>query len=84
MSAMSTIELALKEHNIPEGLPTEQFISLVAMHKTSFNSNLDSAIEWVVANNPQLTSLPELCGDCLYPANWSKKTRRWTCNRCDA
>ena len=84
MSTMSTIELALQEHNIPQGLPTEQFISLVAMHKTSFNCTLDSAIEWVVAHNPNLNSTPELCGDCLIPATWSHKVNRWTCDKCGA
>lgn len=84
MSAMSTIEIALKENNIPEGLPTEQFISLVAMHKTSFNVNLGQAIDWVVANNPQLSAQTELCGDCLIPATWSPRKNRWTCDRCGA
>ena len=84
MSAMSTIEIALKENNIPEGMATEQFISLVAMCKTSYNMTLEEAIESVVKSNVQLQQNPELCGDCLIPATWSHKTNRWTCNRCCA
>jgi len=26
----------------------------------------------------------ELCGDCLWPAKWSQRLSRWTCDRCGA
>jgi hypothetical protein len=75
---MSTIDLALQEHNIPEGLPTEGFISMVASRMKERNLSLDKAIDDV------LPFWSELCGDCLTPATWSHKVNRWTCNRCGA
>jgi len=78
MSAMSTIDLIVKENHIPEGKPTEGFISMVASFMQEQNLSLEKAID---------ESLPfwtQLCGDCLIPATWSHKTNRWTCNRCGA
>ena len=78
MSAMSTIQTALQEHNIPEGMTTERFISSVASRMKEQNLSLDKAIDEV------LPLFAELCGDCLTPATWSHKVNRWTCDRCGA
>jgi len=34
------------------------------------------------AENEQNKSSAELCWDCLYPAIWSMRFKRWTCERC--
>ena len=78
MSAMSTIDLVVKENHIPEGKPTEGFISMVTSFMQEQNLSLEKAID---------ESLPfwtQLCGDCLTPAKWSNRFKRWTCDRCGA
>ena len=78
MSAMSTIDLVLKENHIPEGITTEGFISSVASRMKEQNLSLDKAIDEV------LPLFAQLCGDCLTPAKWSQRLSRWTCDRCGA
>jgi len=78
MSTMSTIEIALKQNNIPEGMTTERFISAVASCMKGNKVTVDEAIEWVVP------FFAELCGDCLLPAQWNESRKCYTCDRCGA
>ena len=78
MSAMSTIDLVVKENHIPKGKPTEGFISMVASFMQEQNLSLEKAID---------ESLPfwtELCGDCLTPAQWNESHKHYTCDKCGA
>ena len=78
MSAMSTIDLVVKENNIPEGITTERFISAVASRMKEQSVSLDEAINHV------LPFFAELCGDCLTPAQWNESRKHYTCDRCGA
>lgn len=78
MSTMSTIETALKQNHIPEGMTTERFISSVASRMKEQNLSLDKAIDEV------LPFFAELCGDCLTPAQWNEQRKHYTCDKCGA
>jgi len=78
MSIMSTIEIALQENHIPEGITTERFISAVASCMKGNKVTVDEAIEWV------LPFFAELCGDCLTAAQWNEQRKHYTCDRCGA
>lgn len=78
MSAMSTIEIALKQNHIPEGMTTERFISSVASCMKGNKVTVEEAIEHC------LPFFAELCGDCLLPAQWNESRKCYTCDRCGA
>jgi len=78
MSTMSTIEIALKQNHIPEGMTTERFISAVASRMKEQSVSLDEAIDHV------LPFFAELCGDCLTTAQWNESRKHYTCDRCGA
>lgn len=78
MSTMSTIEIAIQTHHIPEGESTERFISSVARRMKEQGLPLDKAIDEV------LPFFAELCGDCLTPATWNEPRKYYTCDKCGA